>query len=641
MYLCKVKIHNFRLLENVELTFHKESTLIVGKNNSGKTSLNEIFRKINNLNNKLRIEDFNINTFEKFFDFFNQEAYDDNFELPEVSITFYLNYDYDSDLAVLSDFIIDLDENKNYVKILVKYSIKISKKEKFYESGKKLAKENKENNKLIVFLKKELTNFFEYSVISIDPTDKNNTKDIANDKYKNLIQNNFIFAQRELDDNTHRDFNILSKVLVDTVENKDLSADDIENHIQSIQSIAINDLDSSIKTHLLPKLKDFGYPGLNDPNIQTETLIETQDIIKNYTKICYEGSDGIKLPENYNGLGSRNLIYILFRLKQFYDEFINKKEPSGLNLIFIEEPEAHLHPQMQEVFIKEINRLKDSFEKEYKKKWPVQFIVTTHSSHISNQVDFESIRYFSKRPDKCIKIKDLKKFKDENSENANFLHKYLTLTKCDLFFADKVILVEGRSEHILLPRMIKKFDDENKTKLSNQYISIIVVGGAYAHKFYNFLEFIDTYCLVITDIDFVDKNNSKYSKCFYEENKELYSSNYTIKNWFKDSEEQGHIKIGDSLKIGTAKENKKLMITFQLKNDNNIWPRSFEDAFILTNPDLFDLKSPLSNEIIYNEAKKYGGKKTDFAIKYAIEKDQWDTPDYIIKGLKWLSKGED
>lgn len=71
-----MEIHNFRLLEDVEFTFHRESTLIVGKNNSGKTSLNEIFRKFDNLNNKLKIEDFNINSFEKFFDFFNLELYD-------------------------------------------------------------------------------------------------------------------------------------------------------------------------------------------------------------------------------------------------------------------------------------------------------------------------------------------------------------------------------------------------------------------------------------------------------------------------------------------------------------------------------------------------------------------------------------
>lgn len=636
MYLDKVEIHNFRLLEDVEFTFHRESTLIVGKNNSGKTSLNEIFRKIDNFNNKLRIEDFNINSFEKFFSFFNLESYDKDFELPEISITFYLNYSDNPDLAVLSDFIIDLDDKIDYVKILVKYSIKNSQKEKFYESGKKLVEKE---NELIVFLKKELTNFFEYSVISIDPTDESNTKDIVNDRYKNLIQNNFIFAQRELDDNTHRDSNILGKVLFDTVENKDLSVDDkIEDHIQSIQSIAINNLDSSIKTQLLPNLELFGYPGLNDPNIQTETLIETQNLIKNYTKICYEGSNGIKLPENYNGLGSRNLIYILFRLKQFYDEFINKKELSGLNLIFIEEPEAHLHPQMQEVFIKEINRLKDVFEKECGKKWPVQFIVTTHSSHISNQADFESIRYFSKKSDNRIEIKDLKMFKDRDSINANFLHKFLTLTRCDLFFADKVILVEGQSEHILLPCMIEKFDYDNKTKLSNEYISIIEVGGAYAHKFYNFLEFIDTYCLVITDIDFIDiSNNNK--KCFYEEGKKLHSSNHAIKNWFKDSEEQGYIEIDDSLKIG-VKENKKLMITFQLKNDDGIWPRSFEDAFILTNQGLFDLESP-SNKLIFDTANKHNTKKLDFAIKYGIENNQWNIPDYIIKGLEWLSKGGD
>ena len=221
MYLEKVEIHNFRLLEDVQFTFHRESTLIVGKNNSGKTSLNEIFKKINNLDNKLRIEDFNINSFEKFFDFFNLESYDGDFELPSVSITFYLNYSDDSDLAILSDFIIDLDEDIHYVKILVEYSIKNSEKEKFYDEGKKLVKKE-DNYELTVFLKKKLSNFFDYSVISIDPTDERNTKDMGTKVFRNLIQNNFIFAQRELDNNKRSDSNILGKVLLDAVDNVDL-----------------------------------------------------------------------------------------------------------------------------------------------------------------------------------------------------------------------------------------------------------------------------------------------------------------------------------------------------------------------------------------------------------------------------------
>ena len=139
------------------------------------------------------------------------------------------------------------------------------------------------------------------------------------------------------------------------MDNRDLNLDEeIEKPIQEIQSIAFNKLDSTIQTQILSSLEFFGYPGLNDPNIQTETLIESQNLIKNNTKICYEGSNGIKLPENYNGLGSRNLIYILFRLKQFYDEFINKKEHSGLNLVFIEEPEAHLHPKCRKYSLKKL-----------------------------------------------------------------------------------------------------------------------------------------------------------------------------------------------------------------------------------------------------------------------------------------------
>ena len=160
------------------------------------------------------------------------------------------------------------------------------------------------------------------------------------------------------------------------------------------------------------------------------------------------------------------------------------------------------------------------------------------------------------------------------------------------------------------------------------------MGGAYAHKFYNFLEFIDTYCLVITDIDFVESNKHNAKKCHYDSTKELYSSNYAIKNWF-NPQNPNKLKIDDSLKIG-VKDNPKVMITFQIKNTEGIWPRSFEDAFILANNDLFDLES-LSNETIFDKADKINS-KLDFAIEYGIENTDWKTPDYIIKGLKWLSE---
>ncbi|HDR1444978.1 TPA: AAA family ATPase, partial [Pasteurella multocida] len=63
----------------------------------------------------------------------------------------------------------------------------------------------------------------------------------------------------------------------------------------------------------------------------------------------------INLPESYNGLGTRNLLVMLFQLAKFYKEFSIPQNSTQIHLIFIEEPEAHLHPQMQEIFIKQIS----------------------------------------------------------------------------------------------------------------------------------------------------------------------------------------------------------------------------------------------------------------------------------------------
>ena len=70
----------------------------------------------------------------------------------------------------------------------------------------------------------------------------------------------------------------------------------------------------------------------------------------------------------------------------------------------------------------------------------------------------------------------------------DFIQKYLNLSRCDLFFADKVIFVEGASERLLLPDMIDKCDKEGlfnpeTYKLSAQYYALIEIGGAYAYKF--------------------------------------------------------------------------------------------------------------------------------------------------------------
>ncbi|MGF6547261.1 putative ATP-dependent endonuclease of OLD family [Paraburkholderia youngii] len=114
-------------------------------------------------------------------------------------------------------------------------------------------------------------------------------------------------------------------------------------------------------------------------------------LLSNFTKVRYAGYSGVALPESYNGLGARNLIFILLQLAGFYKAFRAETTAQGLHLIFIEEPEARLHPQMQEVFIRQLAKtaqlLVDSTDD--KTPWPVQFVVSTHSSHVANEAGVE------------------------------------------------------------------------------------------------------------------------------------------------------------------------------------------------------------------------------------------------------------
>lgn len=141
------------------------------------------------------------------------------------------------------------------------------------------------------------------------------------------------------------------------------------------------------------------YPGLNDPDLRTETALNVASLLGEHTKVFYTGAHGVHLPEGYNGLGARNLIYILLQLLSSHKSFRTNPTLPAVHLIFIEEPEAHLHPQMQEVFIKQLNAAVQVFSAEYPdQEWPVQFVVTTHSSHIANAAPFDAVRYFLAKP---------------------------------------------------------------------------------------------------------------------------------------------------------------------------------------------------------------------------------------------------
>ena len=179
-------------------------------------------------------------------------------------------------------------------------------------------------------------------------------------------------------------------------------------------------------------------------------------------------------------------------------------------------------------------------------------------------------------------MKDFRKGAESISpDDRRFLQQYMTLTKCDLYFADKAILVEGATERILMPRIIKLVDVDlpPETKLSRQYIATIEAGGAHAQVFYPLLEFLELKTLVIADLDAVKLVDTKWKKCPCAEGQR--TSNSAVKTWFADAT----ISV-KALQATTAADKTKgfCRIAYQMAEDGSEHcARSYEDALILAN----------------------------------------------------------
>lgn len=655
MYLKTIQINNFRLLKEVKLSLQKDTTVIVGRNNSGKTALTEIFKRFfSGKTPPFHLEDFNLSSADKFVEAYKAKLDKKDEDvlrslIPSIDLILSIDYGVDkSSYGQLGEFIIDLEEDLSEAVIKVSYQLKDGKIDALFEGIDDSVKGD-----LFEKLRERIPHLFEIVVSAIDPTDSNNISKKDLTKLTNCIGVDFINAQRGLDDATQTERDVLGKVLGSIFKNasSESAPEDMKNKTKELEKV-VGELQSKIDTDfkdrlnaLLPALNLFGYPGLSDPNLSTETKLDLKNILESNTIIKYQQANGISLPETYNGLGSRNLIYILFRLYDFFKKYQSNPINYHNHIIFIEEPEAHLHPQMQEVFIRKLYEIANKFSKELNedKRWPVQFVVSTHSTHIANESSFESIRYFFMKPElKCQTfIKDLNDefVKDERKEDREFIQKYLTLTKCDLYFADKAMLIEGPTERIIMPALIRKYDAvSNSNVLSSQYISVVEIGGAYAHHFFKFLDFLELKTLIITDLDSVDKNDSNKS-CMV--SKGTHTSNAGIKNWFKEKDDLIDLDTINK-KNNEDKINGFRRIAYQIPEDGRkIIGRSFEDAFILANPILFDVDNAdetILEATVYNKAAEYKNKKTDFAIQYAFTDAAWIIPKYIKEGLGWLSE---
>ncbi|MFR7462862.1 MAG: AAA family ATPase [Clostridia bacterium] len=726
MKISFVQIQNFRKLKNCKINFGDQNTLFVGPNNSGKTSAMEALVKMFNKSG-INFNDITVSNHKAINEIgrmiIEKQSNPDEIELkwdhllPAIDIWIEVlnnemqyvanlipNLDWDGGLIGVRLLLQPDKSEKMYSDYIEKYSKARELENKASETGK--------NIKIwpinfCDYMKSKMNEIFKIKLYILDALKIDNEKDIPQeidyemetvfDSLQNIIKVDVIEAQRGFHDPDTNFKEIASRSLSAQLRNY------YNNHLDPEKSPTEEDLNilqamekakDAFDENLAEKFKDaldevenMGYPGINNPKIIIESKIDAMEALKHESAIQYEvpHDNTIKeiyhLPEQYNGLGYQNLISMIFKLITFRDEWIkpsmrNKEDKiEPIHLVLIEEPEAHLHMQVQQVFIKEAYKVLT--ESEFLKdntNFTTQLVITTHSSHIVKEIDFCDLRYFKRLPaDKEHQIPttiviDLSKVfstnneEDPENQTRRFASRYLKTTHCDIFFADAIILVEGVAENMLLPHFIHS----KYPKLNQMYISILEINGRHSHRLKKLIETIGIDTLIVTDLD-TASSEGKHAAVEPKRNENQITTNYSITNWIMHEKQIDFLldKDNESKVILADNEfNSSIRIAYQIPIEINYndekkeaLTSTFEDSIIYSNLELFkniDDKELYLNKIsniiksatgfedmhskIYEEIRKTSFKKAEFALDliYLIDPEKIVVPNYIDDGLNWL-----
>ncbi len=724
MKMAFVEIQNFRKLKACRVDIAGQETIFVGANNSGKTSAMDaliLFLKKSRHKN-FTTTDFTLSNWFSMDRFGIQWTAANEEESPDISlyswvpflpaIDIWLKAD-EKDLHRIAHLLPTLDWTPKDL-LGVRLVLAPKSMEQLYKdflAAHKSARNaesssSKEKSSLSLwphsmrdFLDKELHKYFAVQAYILDPSQCHapengiakpqpfpaDSDPLEFDPFEGLLKIDVITAQRgfsdpKTEDESYSGFASLSTQLM-RYFSKHLDPTDAPDpsDVEALEAIeaAKTVFDEKLKTSFKPaigELEGLNYPGFSDPRITLTSKISPIASLDHETAVQFDlpGAESLSLPEKYNGLGYQNLISIVFSLIRFRDEWmrVGKAAKSRgadsapiepLHVVLIEEPEAHLHAQAQQVFIKKAYELLRAHAGLKNDSLSTQLIVSTHSSHIAHEVDFTCLRYFrreaatKKGEIPTARVVNLSMTFGGDDQTSKFATRYLRTTHCDLFFADAAILVEGSAERMLVPHFIRtKFP-----KLDQRYISVLEIGGAHAHRLRPLLETLGLLSLIITDVDAVQASGA--SKTLPERGKGHRTRNSTLRDWVPMKES-----LDDLLDLpADAKQtaNRLVRVAYQCpitvmykegEAEGEAIPCTFEDALALTNLKLLrgyssptgllgKLKTALGKPTLADACKDMftnmeKGSKAEMALEllYLSEPSEVLPPVYIADGLKWL-----
>lgn len=657
MKLVKMTVSNYRQFEKAELDFDEDITILAGANNSGKTSLITLVKSIF-CDDKIVYNESDIpaknmkqwidEVYPTFENFFNSGKSLDDVEtelveciLPEdeskekkiirtTDVKVHVEYDPDKDdIKLFADYIMDLDEKEHSFYFMYSFEVNrhrfiVQIKNEFEKIGKRFAELNNLRAELKTSVDEKKEHNFELKkrylqellvkmyVDSIIPTGYFCDKKYINmckiedvKEFKGLFNFHFIKASRPLDDDESDHTHTLSRQMIKMVKLDDKWNDLIKQlPDELLKPIQEKEIDKTVRKTSLTSLQDTitaleqtsgGQTGelMLDMNVTEDDISE---LLQRITTATYN-VDGYFLGESSQGLGYSNMIYIHLQLKE-YEKSVDEKK---VNVFFVEEPESHMHPQMQQVFIKYLLEY-------YNGK--IQGVVTTHSNEMVRVAGLTHLRVIRRAGkfksclyNPSILINELKSSEEQgDKELANFFDWFFEIGYSEIVFADKAIFYEGDTERLYIKKLLTQ---EKYKKLNQQYIAYIQVGGAYAYNYRKLIELLKIKSLIITDIDYAKAAIS------IEEILDSTSTNATINHFYKEKSDSDPT-VNQLYEWKKNKENVLdeglVYVCFQAEEDG--YARTLEEAMLSKHYNIDATKT--------YKKKEWMSKRTVSKLKYSI-----------------------
>ncbi len=493
MHIQTVTISNFRNFgPNFSLEL-KPFTILLGENNIGKSNLLAAITLIlgsdisSQRRRMLEVEDINYTVLLKFkTDVADPSVPAEKVVFPEVSVTLTLVEMDDEQASVAGDWFIDAQLTTAQLCYKFSPSLNLNKTEWIKKERERLKGENSERVKRVSFPLNE----YRYSVfgggrpsMACEPYLLRSFRMECLDALRD--------AQRELV--ASGEYRLLYRILSQHAES---NFSDILKALAELEEVVRNNPKlASVKASIASMLNNVSlHDEQKDANIDFHfSPPESSEVLKKLSLVY--GSTPIDVSRN--GLGRNNLLFISLILSHLSAQSFGQY--TCFRLVSVEEPEAHLHPHLEDHLAGNI----ESLQKLSQMK--MQIILTSHSAHIAAKLNLANIAVMFKnaqtsRVDAHYLLNGFDENNPEDKHTISHLEKFIDATKSRMFFARRIILVEGYAEQILLPILFRQ--QHPGDTLEKHGISIVNVGGL---SFRHFLKIIKNgyflRCLVLRDRD--------------------------------------------------------------------------------------------------------------------------------------------